>query len=83
MGKEIKSCKSCGLDFLNPEDHALGDVHNEYCTYCTNPDGSLKSYEEVLALIAEEFVESQGIDKEAAKEMAREVMAKLPAWSGY
>ena len=81
MEKKCDSCASCGMEFTKPEEHALGDINNMYCAVCANTDGSLKSYEEVLAIIADEFVHSQGIDRNAAEEMAREVMAKLPAWS--
>ena len=82
MEKKCDSCASCGMEFTKPEDHALGDLNHEYCFVCANKDGSLKSYEEVLVIIAEEFVHSQGIEMKAAEEMARELMAKLPAWSG-
>ncbi|HUU26523.1 MAG TPA: zinc ribbon domain-containing protein [archaeon] len=82
MQKKYEFCSSCGMKFRKPENHALRDVYHEYCHGCTNPDGSLKSYAEVLALIADDLSHSQGIDRNAAKEMAGEIMAKLPAWSG-
>ena len=81
MEKACKCCTSCGMEFKGPEDHALGDVSSVYCRECVTPDGSLKSYQEIHTLITEDFVRSQGIDPEAAKEMASELMAKLPAWS--
>lgn len=80
MAEACKCCAACGMEFTRPEDHALGDVSSIYCRECANPDGSLKSYQEVHALITKAFIRSQGIDREAAKEMASELMAKLPAW---
>ena len=82
MAERCNSCSSCGMQFTRPEDHALNDVYNEYCKDCTNPDGSLKSYKEILVLMTESFERSQGIDRTAAEEMARQIMDKLPAWSG-
>ncbi len=74
------SCCACGMDFLKPSDHAFGDINNPYCNECVHADGSPKCYEEVHLLIADDLVKSQGIDRVAADQMAREIMARLPAW---
>ncbi len=80
MTQLCQSCSSCGMPFEKPEDHALGNPQNEYCTYCTREDGTLKSYEEILKGMAEYLVSSQGIDKSAAQTVAEETLKNLPAW---
>ncbi len=80
MEGTYKSCCACGMDFLKPADHAFGDVDNPYCNDCVHPDGHPKSYVEVHALIAGDLIKSQGIDRSAAEQMAREIMSRLPAW---
>jgi hypothetical protein len=62
------------------EEHASGDVSKDYCVHCTQPDGSMKSYEEVLESMAAFMVRTQGLDKGVAREAARAMMSKLPAW---
>jgi hypothetical protein len=58
------------------------DPANNYCVYCSNPDGSLKSYDEVLQSIASLIMVSQNIDEETAERAAKEHMSRMPAWSG-
>jgi hypothetical protein len=42
----------------------------------------MQSYDEKLAGMTEFIIKTQGLDKNVAKEAAREMMAKLPAWQG-
>ncbi len=65
-----------------PEHHALGNIENEYCCYCTNDKGHLLPYDAILESNTNYYIESQGISKESAAEMARELLATLPAWKG-
>lgn len=81
MKGKCESCTSCGMPFERAEDHALGDENIPYCKYCTREDGTLKSYEEVLEGMSNYLVHSQGIDKTKASLMAKQILAKLPAWS--
>jgi hypothetical protein len=80
MSLRCQSCNSCGMPFEKAEDHALGNTENEYCAYCVHPDGTLKSYDEILLGTAEFLIQSQGIDKKAAEAIARETLQNLPAW---
>jgi len=74
-------CMSCGMPMTKPEEFGGGNAANVYCVYCSNPDGSLKSYDEVLQGMATFMVTSQNMDQETAGKAAKEYMAKMPAWS--
>ncbi len=77
-----KNCMSCGMPMSKPEDFGGGNPANMYCVHCSNPDGSLKSREEVFAGMVSFMMVSQNMDRETAESAAREYMAKMPAWSG-
>jgi hypothetical protein len=64
----------------HPEDHALGDVNAAYCRYCTDEQGRLRPYEEILGMNAEFYVKSQGVTPEAARRLAAAMLADMPAW---
>ena len=74
---------SCGMPMTNPEDFGGGDPANIYCGHCSNPDGTLKSYDEVLKGMVSFMMASRNMDRETAEGAAREHMAKMPAWSGH
>ncbi|MBV8055486.1 MAG: hypothetical protein JOZ29_09295 [Deltaproteobacteria bacterium] len=80
MAEKCPACGSCGMPMEQPEDHALGDVSHEYCRYCTDARGELLPYEQVLATNARFYVESQGVTPAAADQMARAMLADMPAW---
>ena len=77
-----KTCMSCGLPMSKPQDFGGGDPSNVYCVHCANPDGTLKSYDEVLAGMIGFMISTQNMDKEAAEGAAIEYLSKMPAWSG-
>jgi hypothetical protein len=78
--KHCPSCGSCGFPMLNPEDFAGGVRDATFCSTCGTEAGKLKPYDEVLALNAEYLVRHQGLDPAAASEMARALLASMPAW---
>ena len=80
MRQKCQSCSSCGMPLEKPEDHALGNIESNYCHYCVDDNGQLLPYDKVLDANINYYVESQGITKESATEMARELLATLPAW---
>lgn len=77
----MKTCIACGMPMNKKEDYAMGDETKDYCKYCMKEDGSMQAYEEKLSGMAEFVVRTQGIDKNAANKIAKEMMAKLPAWN--
>lgn len=80
MTKTCPSCYSCGMPLQKPADFALGDTNQTYCSHCTDEKGNLKSFETVLNDTANYLVHSQGLDKSAAHEVAKNMLAKQPAW---
>jgi len=77
-----KKCMSCGMPMTKLEDFGGGNPANIYCVHCSNPDGSLKSYDEALKGMVNFMVMTQNMDRETAEKAAREYMSKMPAWSG-
>ena len=78
----MNSCISCGMPLRSAEDHPRGDTTTKYCKHCAREDGSMKAYDEVLVGMSMFLQSTQGLDAEAAKGMARDMLAKLPAWTG-
>ncbi|HET6450203.1 MAG TPA: zinc ribbon domain-containing protein [Spirochaetia bacterium] len=75
-----KTCIACGMPMSAPEDFAAGDVTKDYCRHCARPDGTMQSYAEKLASYGSFLVKTQGLDTEAARAMAADIMSRLPAW---
>ncbi|MFC1970093.1 VOC family protein [Chloroflexota bacterium] len=82
VSKTGKSCMSCGMPMTKPEDFGGGNPENICCVHCSNPDGSLKSYEEVFGGMVNFMVSSQKMDKKTAESAAKEHLSRMPAWSG-
>ena len=76
-----KSCISCAMPIRVASESASGDANQPYCNHCSNEDGSMKSYEDVLNGMTQFIVRSQGLDGKVARDMARQMMSKLPAWA--
>src|SRR5260370_16878305 len=79
MAEKCISCGSCGMPMEKPEDFALGDVTQPYCSYCTDARGKLLPYEQVLETNARIYEQSQGVTPEAAKHFAQPLPADIPA----
>ncbi|MFC2008089.1 VOC family protein [Chloroflexota bacterium] len=82
VSKTAKNCMSCGMPMTKPEEFGGGDPTNLFCFLCCNPDGSLKSREEVYEGMVNFMMTSQNMDRKTAETAAKEYMAKMPAWSG-
>ena len=76
----MKTCIACGMPMTKPADFPLNDESKDYCIYCARPDGSMQSYEEKLEGMTDFMVRTQGLDRDAAHQMAERSLAKLPAW---
>jgi len=74
-------CLSCGMPMTGPGDFGGGNTENKYCVHCCHPDGSLKSYDEVLNGMVNFMMDSQKLDKASAESAAREYISMMPAWS--
>jgi hypothetical protein len=82
MNNDIKNCISCGMPMRTSEEHSLGDVSKPFCKFCGGEDGMLKSYDDVLAGMTEFMRRTQGLDEGVAREAAKGMIAKMPAWIG-
>jgi hypothetical protein len=81
MSKDLcPSCGSCGFPMREPADFAGGNVTAVYCSSCGDDAGRLKPYDEVLEVNAAYLVRQQGLDAGAARDMARALLASMPAW---
>lgn len=76
----MKSCIACGMPMKAKEDFAMGDESKDYCKYCARPDGTMQSYEEKLESLTGFIVKTQSLDESAARNAAKGMMTKLPAW---
>jgi hypothetical protein len=75
-------CIACGMPMEKAEEFALGDRSRNYCRFCARPDGKMQDFAEKLKSLTAFIVRTQGLTSEAAQEAAREMMSRLPAWSG-
>jgi uncharacterized glyoxalase superfamily protein PhnB len=82
VSKAVKTCMSCGMPMSKFEDFGGGNPENLYCVYCSNRDGSLKSYKEVFEGMVNFTMASQKMDKKTAESAVKERMSAMPAWSG-
>jgi len=82
ISKAVKTCMSCGMPMPKVEDFGGGNPEGLYCVYCSKPDGSLKSREEVFQGMVNFMITTQKMDRETAEREVEERMSKMPAWSG-
>lgn len=73
-------CQSCGMPMREPQDFGGGRQDNLYCVHCSDEQGTLKPYEVVLEGMKDFAMRSMGVSEAEALQMAREGMARLPAW---
>jgi uncharacterized glyoxalase superfamily protein PhnB len=80
VSKTAKNCMSCGMPMTKLEDFGGGNPANIYCVHCSNPDGSLKSYDDVFEGMVNFMVMNQNMGRETAESVAKEHMSKMPVW---
>lgn len=44
----MKTCIACWMPMEKAGDFAVSDTGKDYCVYCARPDGTMKSYDEIL-----------------------------------
>lgn len=76
----MKICIACGMPMKNKSDFAMEDETKDYCKFCARPDGSMHSYDEKVKGLTGFIMKTQGLDEEVARNSAKAMMAKLPAW---
>jgi len=88
FGFEFKHCEACGMPMIKPQDFGGEDEKNTWCRYCSNSDGSHKSYTEVLEGMTKFLMTEEGQETsemkfdtyEKALEYAKNYLSKMPAF---
>ncbi len=78
-----KVCESCGMPMRAKEDFGGGDTGNRYCRFCTDETGRLQDFETRYEGTVHFMMSRMNLDRSAAEKLARENMAKMPAWESY
>ena len=78
-----KRCISCGMPLTKPEHYPQGDDSKDYCCHCARSDGSMLSYNQALDKMADFLEQSQGLESAGARQAARAMMARMPAWRDH
>ncbi|MDF1838746.1 MAG: zinc ribbon domain-containing protein [Planctomycetota bacterium] len=74
---QLESCQSCGMPLAEARNGQM------YCDLCTNEEGKLRPYEQILeGTIAGYFMGMQKMSREQAEPAAREHLSKMPTWAG-
>ncbi|MBP6855957.1 MAG: AraC family transcriptional regulator [Candidatus Pacebacteria bacterium] len=76
----MKQCSACGMPLEKKEDFAGGDEQGEFCLYCANEDGSVRTCEEIFEGGVSFFLKSLGDDRALAERVTRKNMKGLPYW---
>lgn len=58
----------------------MGNENSDFCVYCVNPDGSVKSCEEIFEGGVQYFMTQVEIDRALAEKITRTNMNKLSYW---
>jgi len=77
-----KFCNACGMPLVKKEDFVGGDVDSNFCLYCANADGSVKSCEEIFEGGVRYFMSQLGGDRKIAERIVRKNMTQLKYWHG-
>lgn len=75
-----KHCEACGMPMSKKEDFAGGDEKSEFCLYCVNMDGSVKSCEEIFQGGVQFFMNTVGADRKMAEKATRKNMNMQSHW---
>lgn len=78
----MKYCEACGMPMTKPEDFAGGDESAQFCLYCVNEDGSVKSCDEIFEGGVQFFRQAIGGERELAEKITRKNMKMQSFWQG-
>ncbi|MEO7993678.1 MAG: zinc ribbon domain-containing protein [bacterium] len=76
------ACISCGFPVSEAIKHGAWTEGRDFCNYCANDDGSLRTYDEVQARYSQFLQQSESLDAAAATAKVAGILAKQPAWQG-
>jgi hypothetical protein len=78
----MKYCAACSMPLTKPEDFAQGDESSDFCLYCVNQDGTVRTCEEIFEGGVNFFLKTLGDDRAMAEKICRKNMQNLPYWQG-
>ena len=73
-------CESCGMILHDIADYAQQDPKSRYCRHCTDNEGNLKDFDQVVETMIGFLRRTQVLGREGARAAALAVLAKNPAW---
>lgn len=73
-------CEACGMPMSKPEHYALGDTSGQFCLYCVNDDGSVKTCAEIFEGGVNFFMQHVDNDRAMAEKMTRKNMKNQSYW---
>lgn len=76
----MKTCNTCGMPLINKEDFSQGNENAEFCAYCTDENGNVKSCEDIFEGGVNFFLQAIGGEREVAEKITRKNMSQLPYW---
>jgi hypothetical protein len=77
-----KHCQACGMPLTQKDDFAGGDESSNFCRYCVNADGSVKTCEEIFEGGVQYFLSQIGFDRKMAEKITRKNMTGQAYWQG-
>jgi hypothetical protein len=80
MEEQPRFCESCGMPLMKKEDFAKGDENLNFCLYCVDENGEVKSCEEIFEGGVVYFMSQFKGDRKMAEKITRKNMSRLPYW---
>lgn len=77
-----KHCEACGMPMTKKEDFSGGNENSDFCLYCVNADGSVKTCEEIFEGGVQFFMGQIGDDRQLAERATRKNMNMQSYWQG-
>ena len=68
------------MPLTKEEDFAGGNMSSDFCAYCADKEGNVKSCEEIFNGGVEFFMSQIGDDRVMAEKVTRKNMCALPYW---
>ncbi|WP_058914265.1 zinc ribbon domain-containing protein [Entomohabitans teleogrylli] len=78
MTPDEKFCESCGIPLSAPQAKGPSDT---YCVYCTDDQGNLHAWDDMLAGTAGFLDSWQKVGPEEARKRAFRYLTAMPAWA--
>lgn len=76
----MKTCLACGMPLIEKDDFSQGDEKADFCKFCTNQDGSVKSCKEIFEGGVSYFLSNVTKERSLAEKIVRKNMSQLPYW---